>query len=79
MSDADVNLSDQGCKMKKTKTIPCGEEFYKTVYKYGHCQDMVWAIVNGTPTFIHEETFFSIEEILSPKFKKRTFIIERPK
>lgn len=79
MSDAAVNLSDQGVVLPKTKTIECGKDFFTTVYEDGHCQDMTWAIVNGTPTFIHEETFFSIDQLLSTKFRKKTFTIERPR
>lgn len=78
VSDAHKELSDYGVKLKKTKTIPCDEEFFRTVSDNGHCQDMAWAIINGTPTFIHEDLFFSIEQILSPKFRKKSFTIERP-
>lgn len=77
--DSLQNLSGQGCLSTRVKTIECGEDFFTTVYEDGHCQDMVWAIVNGTPTFIHDETFFSIDQILSTKFRKKTFTIERPR
>lgn len=75
-SDATVQSTDQGFKIK-TKTIECGSEFFSCVYADGHYQDMRWAIVNGKPEFINEDTF--VGDILSPKFKKRTFTIERPR
>lgn len=77
MSDAAVNLSDQGVDLLKTKTIQCGKDFFTTVYEDGHCKDMTWAIVNGTPSFIHEDLF--IGNIQSTKFRKKTFTIERPR
>jgi hypothetical protein len=66
-----------GVDLLKTKTIQCGKDFFTTVYEDGHCKDMTWAIVNGTPSFIHEDLF--IGNIQSTKFRKKTFTIERPR
>jgi len=75
--DVTLELSKSGYRDIKLKTIPCSEFFFSEVREDGHWEDKIWAIVNGTPTFIHDDLF--TENLKSKSFKKKTFTIERPK
>jgi hypothetical protein len=76
LEDAIFQSTDQGCKNIKKRTIKCSEGFYREVASEGHYEDKLWAIVNGEPTFIDEDTF--IKGLSSLNFKAKTFTIERP-